>query len=906
MMSEYLQTPHSVDSSAAMERLGSSLSGLNPSEAKRRLEVYGLNHFPDRPPESVIKIFLHQFLNPLIYVLLAAAGISVFFGDYIDAVFIAAVLLVNAFIGTIQEYSAERGARALKKLVTSKSVVERGGEIEEVESSQLVPGDILHLEPGNRISADIRLIHANNLEVDESLLTGESLAVSKNHKLIFNPETTIGDRRNMGFTGSMVTKGRAKGVVVATGLKTELGKIADSLSNAHSARPPLLIRMETLTKNIAFSLLFVTLIMGTVLLTRGESWHYVMLFSVALAVSAIPEGLPVAITVALAVASRRMAKRNVIIRKLPAVEALGSCTFVATDKTGTLTVNQLTVREISLPALPHLKTSGTGLNPNGSIEAASATEQVEPKFLEPILTCGLLCNEAQLWERDGVWKARGDAVDLAFLVLAHKAEKDIVSLCQSAKAIDAIPFESENQYAAVMHEHQNQNLISVKGAFEKVLPLCTKMLTPEGEVAIDSSALITKAESMAESGLRVLALAKKTVSIGQPIQAEISDLTFLGVVGMLDPLRPEAAAAISSCHKAGIDVAMVTGDHPKTALAIARELGLAKDMDGVVTGMQLRKAKSKLETSNLIKKARVFARMEPEQKLKLVQELLNEGYFVAVTGDGANDAPALKAANVGVAMGKTGTEAAWETADIILTDDRFASIVSGVEEGRVAYSNIRKVVYLAISTGIAEILLFSLSLAFNTPMPLTPAQILWLNLVTNGIQHVALAFEPGEGDELNRPPRRPQEPVFDRLMIERMVLSAAVIGGVSFWYFDRLIDSGTSVESARNLTLLLMVLFENIMVANCRSELRSAFTHNPLRNPILLFGTLGAQALHIISLYLPWISDVLHLEPVSLGNWTQLLMMSLSVLVVMELHKLYRRWRIRQGAKNVPVNYFSS
>lgn len=888
-MKNDISSPYSLSLDQVLSGVASSRSGLSVEEAASRLTKFGRNVFPAHRGPTIFQIFFHQFLNPLIYILVAASFISILIGAFTDAFFIGVVLLVNAVIGTIQEYGAEKSAQALREMTAGKATVERGGEIYEVDAETLVSGDIVLLESGKKVPADLRLMTSHALEVDESLLTGESIPVVKSHELVHLVGATLGDRKNMAFTGTLVTKGRAKGVVVATALKTELGKIADSLIQGVSAKPPLLIRMEKFTTKISIFLLVVTSVMALVLLSKGQHWHEVLMFSVALAVSAIPEGLPVALTVALAIASRRMAKRNVIVRKLPAVEALGSCTFIATDKTGTLTVNQLTVQKVALPGLETVSVTGSGLDPQGKVELVGENSEQQKRLLSELVVSGILCNEGQLAHKDGNWVGTGDSVDLAFLVLAYKMNMKPEAIRDGSRLIAEIPFEPENQYAATLNETQRGGLISVKGALEKLLPMCSHMQTIHGNMALNPDLITQQADQMAELGYRVLALAAgPSTAQNLVLAAQLENLTFLGLVGMIDPLRPEAADAIASCKAAGIDVAMVTGDHPKTSLSIAASLGLAKEIGEVVSGPQLKMAKLPKEKEKLIESARVFARMEPQQKLEIVQHLLAQGRFVAVTGDGANDAPALKAANVGVAMGKSGTDVAKETADLIITDDRFASIVAGIEEGRIAYSNVRKVVYLLISTGAAEIFMFSLSIAFGTPLPLTAVQILWLNLVTNGIQHVGLAFEPGEGDELSRPPRKPNEPVFNRLMLERVILSALVIGGVSFWYFDSLIKSGMSLESARNATLLLMVLFENAMVGNCRSETKSAFKLNPFRNPVLLIGTIAAQLVHIAAMYTPGVREVLGVGPVDFFEWLRLFAMALTVLFVVEVYKFVR------------------
>ncbi len=871
--------------SNSMERLfdefKSSPTGLTPQEVKERKSQYGANIFPTKTSPPFVFIFLRQFANPLIYILLVVVVISLVLRDYTDALFISLVLIVNAVIGAIQEYGSERSSQALKNLSATMALVEREGEISEIDSVEIVPGDIVVLDSGRKVPADLRLFHSQSLEVDESLLTGESLPVFKSHDLLFSGDLPLGERKNMAFAGSLVVRGRGKGLVVKTGLGTELGGIVESLTQGAETKPPLIERMEKFTRKLALILLIFAVGMSVYLLWQGQAWQEVLMFSVALAVSAIPEGLPVALTVALSVASRKMSKRNVIVRQLPAVEALGSCTYVATDKTGTLTVNQLTIQKLLLANFESLEVSGSGLQVQGDFFKKS--QPIKPQDcpgFSSLMLAGILCNESQLVKKNEKWLGQGDAVDLAFLVLAHKAQIHPEEIRDRFALKSEIPFEPENQFAATLHEREGQGIVSVKGALEKILPMC---------VSINMREIQAQSDLLAEAGYRVLALAgDESANLQRPLAEQLQNLSFFGLVAMIDPLRPEASKALRSCQEAGIQVAILTGDHPKTALAISRQLGLAKDLSEVVTGLELKNA-SPENRAKMIETARVFARVEPRQKLEIVNHLKGQGRFVAVTGDGANDAPALRAAHVGVAMGKNGTDVAKEASDLILTDDRFASIVAGVEEGRIAYSNIRKVIYLLIATGAAEILMVILSFVFQTPLPLTAVQLLWLNLVTNGIQDAALAFEPGEGDELSRPPRHPRAAIFDRLMIERVVLSALVMGAVSFYQFYLLIQNGESEFSARNQTLLLMVLFENVMIGNCRSETKSAFSLSPLRNPFLLLGTLGALAVHTAGMSVPQLSSVLQLEPVSLSRWLELLIWALSVLVVMEIHKVWRR-----------------
>jgi len=890
--------PHTRDSRELIAELQSSTHGLSQAEADRRLANYGRNTLPHTHLPGLPAIFVRQFTTPLIYVLVAAAFFSALIEAWSDTVFITAVLLINAIIGAIQEYSAQHASEALQQLITRQCRVLRDNDSYEINSEELVPGDIVLLESGDRIPADMRLISEHDLVIDESLLTGESTAIAKNADHIVADDTVLAERSNMAFTGSLVQHGRGHGIVVATGINTELGQIASVVLARKPAKPPLLIRMETFTHRVALIAVFAALLVAMIALLRNIPGHEIFLLTVALVVSIIPEGLPVALTVALAVGMHRMAKRQVIVRRLVAVEALGSCTFIASDKTGTLTVNQLTVKRIAAPGQQQdWSVSGEGMQAEGHISTShDPITTSEQDYLKRLCQTAVLANEGFLGHRHQGWSHHGDAVDVALLVMAHKAAifKADVDSRYPEQAI--IPFESEHLFSASLNasDENNKLTLHVKGALEKLLPMCSKMACPgASDQPINTACVNNQAQRLAAQGYRVLALAsgRTTLDTATPFNKDhLHGLTLLGLVGITDPLRAEASTAINNCRQAGIDVAMITGDHPGTALAIATELKLIPDrQEQVITGTELRHASSQQQLDQMTLKSRIFARIEPRQKLDIVQSLQRNGHYVAVSGDGANDAPALRAAHVGVAMGKSGTDIARETADLIITDDNFASIVAGVEEGRIAYANVRKVIFLLISTGAAELVLFLLALLSGLPLPLLAVQLLWLNLVTNGIQDVALAFEPGEGHELQRPPRPPGEPIFNRLMIERVIVTALVVGITSFILFQSLLAQGYSIESARNSTLLLMVLFENIHVFNSRSEIRSVFRHNPLRNPLLLFGTLTAQLIHITAMYIPWLSDVLQIQPVSLPQWLDLLGLALTVLVAMELHKTLRQ-----------------
>lgn len=886
--------PHTLSGDQALAALHSSWKGLSSEEARARLQRYGPNILPQAKPPGMHEVFVRQFASPLIYVLLLAAVISLLIREWSDGIFITAVLLINATVGSIQEYSAQRAASSLQRVVTTFSRVLRDGDLYEIDSRELVVGDIIVLESGDKVPADIRLLMANELRIDESQLTGESLASAKQADQLLEEETFIGERCNMAFAGSLIDRGRGQGVVVATALESEFGRIAEAVLSRRPPKAPLLIRMERFTHMVALVVAVAALLTAGISFARGMAINDIFLLAVALAVSAIPEGLPVALTVALAVGMQRMARRNVIIRRLVAVEALGSCTYIATDKTGTLTVNQLTARTIALPSGETFSISGEGTDPEGTITSTSHPPTTATlHLLERLCLAAVLPNDGYLGHRQEEWTHHGDAVDVALLVMAHKAGIIQPQAVSSCPQIAAIPFASERLFGASLNRVGDGQWVYVKGALERLLPMCSHMATPGKDCPLDPYQITTQAEHLANQGFRLLALASGKVAPMDPAEfteAKLQGLTLHGIVGMLDPLRPEAKDAVGRCRGAGIEVAMITGDNPATAHAIARDLELAPSLESIVTGVQLHQTPTRDDFDRCAGRGRVFARVEPRQKLDIVQSLQRGGHFVAVSGDGVNDAPALRAAEIGVAMGKSGTDVARETAGLIITDDNFSSIVAGVEEGRIAYSNVRKVIFLLISTGAAEIVLFTLALITNQPLPLVAVQLLWLNLVTNGIQDVALAFEPGEGDELDQPPRSPKEPIFNRVMIERVILSALVMGIVAFLLFQYLLGCGYTIDQARNETLLLMVLFENIHVFNCRSEKRSVFRHNLLRNKILLVGTIMAQLIHIGAMYAPWFSTVLHIEPVTLKDWLQLLSLALTLLVVMEMQKVITTW----------------
>lgn len=883
---------HSLDASEVLARTQSRLQGLTALEAAERFQQYGPNCLPSKPPPGLVTIFLHQFLSPLIYILILAGVVSMSIGEWTDAAFIFAVILLNAVLGTFQEWKAERSAASLQQLLKTSSRVKRDNHLQDLVADDLVPGDIVLLESGSRVPADLRLFEVRNLSIDESLLTGESQAVDK-QVAVCAEATPLSERSNLAFAGTTVTHGRSLGVVVATAQMTEVGSIASAVATTAVAKPPLVLRMEQFARQVSYLVVGFVVLLAVVAAGQGTPFNEVFLLAVALAVSAIPEGLPVAMTVALSIATTRMAKRNVIVRKLTAVEGLGSCTCIASDKTGTLTVNRQTVRTLWLPDGTSYQVSGEGYVGAGEVLHSDGSELTarDRVRLRDLALAGVLCNEASLRLVFGEWLHQGDAMDVALLALAHKLGLDPEKEVAQHAVLGEIPFESEQRYAARFVSGEKP-LCIVKGGVEQVLAFCTTMSGAAGPLPLDVLEVEGEALSLGSDGYRVLAVATGPLSNQKdsPLASsdDVPNLMLLGLIGFIDPLRPEVTNALALCRRAGVRVVMVTGDHPATALGIARELGLAEDETDLITGGELAKITAGGEDWHVqLGRTRLFARVTPLQKLMIVDALNRQGHFTAVTGDGVNDAPALRKAHIGVAMG-TGTDVAKETASIIVADDNFASLVAGIEEGRFAYDNIRKVVYLLISTGGAEIVLFALALCSGLPIPLGAVQLLWLNLVTNGIQDVALAFEGGEPGAMSHPPRPPKEGLFNRLMVSQTLLSGVTMGLLAFSTWAWLLAQGVGVPDARNFVLLLMVLLENVQVFNCRSERISAFQVPLKRNPLLICGVLVAQSVHILVMQWPFMQRVLGVAPVTLGAWLSLLSLAGLLLLVMEVFKYVR------------------
>ncbi len=866
------------------QELHTGKKGLSEQEVLSRLQQYGKNELPKAKRKSIITVFFRQLLNPLVIILIITGIISLFAHEYIDAVFILFVILIDAFLGTLEEQKAEKNATALQNMIKIKTKVRRNNQVIEIPSEELVVGDIIHLESGDKIGADIRLIHTANLMVDEAFLTGESIANTKKSEPL-DKEVPITDQANMGFAGSTVLSGRGTGIVVATGIKTELGKIAHSVNNSNSSKTPLIIRMEKFTKQISILVVIVALILAFILYMKGMAPKEIFFTVVALSISAIPEGLPVSLTIALSIASNRMSKKNVIVRKLNAVEGLGSCTVIATDKTGTLTLNEQTAKIILLPSGKTHTISGVGYNGNGSI--ANINDEIKN-----IATMGILNNEAYLTLENQQWKFGGDSIDIALLALGYKAEIG-PNVKENLSIIGEIPYESEKKYSAIFYLNQNEVQATVKGSLEKILPFCENMMIDGQKEKLDTKKVLKQNEELASSGYRVIALAqgvkKEFEKKNNYDEKDLPKLTFLGLIGFIDPIRSEVPEAIQACKKAGIKIVMITGDHPLTAASIGKKLGFNEKK--ITTGEKLQKYLDQGELSSdcFISQISIFSRVTPTQKLAIIESFKRQGEFVAVTGDGVNDAPAMKAANIGIAMG-SGTDVAKETGSLIITDDNFSSIVAGIEEGRYAYDNIRKVIYMLLSCGISEVLFFVLALLFGLPIPLLAIQLLWLNLVTDGIQDVALSFEKGDKKVMIQKPRKTSESIFNKLMIEEILLSGIIIGGIVFGFWYYLINNiHMDIKNARSFILLIMVFMQNIHVFNCRSELTSTFKLSIKNNPLIVIGILATLLLQLAVTETPFLSNILGIETISAYHIILTFLLTIPLLIAMELFKFIKR-----------------
>ncbi|WP_141266767.1 cation-transporting P-type ATPase [Thermodesulfovibrio sp. Kuro-1] len=888
---------YQISSKEIYQKLNTSEKGLTNEEAQKRLKQYGANRLTEEEKINRLKIFLHQFASPLIYILIIAGVVTILLKEYIDASVIFAAVIINAIIGYFQEYKAEQSVRALKRMLVPKAKVLRDGVERDITSEELVPGDIVLLYSGIRVPADIRLIHTVELKIDESILTGESLPVEKHHHVIKEENLTYGDQKNMAFMGTIVVSGRAKGVVVETGMNTVFGKIAKHIKEAETVKAPLQDKITKFANAIGILVLSASLLLFIAGLIIGESIKYMFMTAVAAAVAAIPEGLPVVVTVALAVGVSRMAKHNAIVRKLHAVETLGSTTVIGSDKTGTLTKNEMTVKVI-YDGKDVYEVEGSGYEPKGNIlHNGLPVNPKERHHLIDVLRIGLLCNESSVYVENGEYKIQGDPTEAALIVSAMKAGMSPEEEKERYRQIAIIPFESERGYMATLHRHKGKKYLFVKGAPEKVLEMCIKDSFGN---EIDREKILHMANEFAKRGLRILAFAYREIKeeIEEITCKEIekcdtvSGLIFAGLQGMIDPPRPEAIEAIKGCKSAGIRVVMITGDHAVTAKAIGEMLGISDGKSKVLTGKELERMSDE-ELFHKVKEVSIYARVSPEHKLRIVNQLKRHGEIVAVTGDGVNDAPALKAAHIGIAMGKSGTDVAKEASDMVLTDDNFASIFHAVREGRIVFDNIRKVTFFLIPTGVASILSIILAMLFSVPIPYVPAQILWINLVTNALQDIALAFEPGEKGVLTRPPRDPKEGIMSRLLIERTIIVGALISAGIVFNFINALESDASLERARTVAVTTMVFFQFFQAWNSRSEYESIFKISLLSNPFLFLSLIAATIAQLAFIYVPTLQWIFRTEPISIKDWHNVLLVALSVIIVVEIDKWLRR-RLRK------------
>ncbi len=862
------------------ETLGTGAHGLSAGEAQARLERFGVNELQEAPRSSNLAMFLHQFQSPLIYILLVAAIITIALQEHVDTIVIALVLAANSIIGFIQERHAEISVRSLMQLAAPRARVIRDGREWEIESRLLVPGDYVLLESGSRVPADLRLALTTALTVDESLLTGESLPVHKqNHAL--DASLGLADRTNMAYAGTIVVSGRGRGWVVATGGDTEIGAIASQVREAGTSETPLQQRMSRFARVIGIATGVAAVLSFVIGIAQGEKLSEMFLVAVALAVAAVPEGLPIAYTITLAAGVRRMTRRNAIIRRLPAVEALGSTSIIGSDKTGTLTENRMTVRQIWTP--------GRTFDLTREIER----DVLSDGALRQCLLAGVLSNEASIYlTKDGNgYETEGDPTETALLVAAARMGIEPEEVREQYKVEVELPFEPERRYSAVVCRRGAERLLFVKGAPERVIEMCDRMATAGGLVALEAGSIARAGDDLAGQGLRLLAMAYGDVpdhASSVDWLEEPQNLVFLGMQGMMDPPRKGVREAIAGCHESGIRVVMITGDHARTASVIAQDLGIADRNAPVLSGTELERM-SDDELRDRVRDVAVYARVEPSHKLRVVHALQSHGDIVAVTGDGVNDAPALRASDIGIAMGKSGTDVAREAADMVLADDNFISIYGAVQEGRIAFDNLRKVTFFLIATNAGEIIAVLASLALGWPLPFLPAQILWLNLVTEGLQHIALAFEPGEPGVLKRPPRARREGILSALLWERTALAGVVMAIGTLALFRRELNAGGTLVMAQTVALTTMVLFEAFQVMNARSEHSSIFRMRLFSNPFLLVATLGGLAVHVVALYLPPTQYLLRVEPLDLASWVKIVAVAASILVVMELHKLWRR-----------------
>ncbi|PWA13452.1 calcium-translocating P-type ATPase, SERCA-type [Pueribacillus theae] len=866
--------------------------GLTSKQAAKKLEKHGLNQLDEPERKSALLIFLSQFKDFLIVVLLAATLISGLLGEYIDAIAIILIVLLNGVLGFVQERKAEKSLQALKQLTAPKTKVLRDGKWTEIPTANIAIGDIVKIESGNRIGADIRLIDAKSLYVDESALTGESQPSHKDPKKIFGTDPIISDQHNMLFKGTLAVKGSGLGIVVATGMKTEMGKIAHLIQNTVTLQTPLQRKLEQLGKILIVVALFLTALVVLVGILHGHDLYTMFLAGVSLAVAAIPEGLPAVVTISLALGVQKMIKRRAIVRKLPAVETLGCATVICSDKTGTLTQNKMTVTHIWAPG-KLVEVSGTGYEPVGSFsENGKAISIDRSPELKQLLTFGLLCSNATI-VKEKEYKLDGDPTEGALVVAAMKAGLHPSIRHNDYKMIHEFPFDSQRKMMSVIVENKRkERFVITKGAPDVVLANSNR-IAKDGKQKIMSSAdqreIERAVEYLGSKALRAIAVAyKPLLKSNLPTfehQAE-SNLTFIGMTGMIDPPRPEVKEAIKGCHEAGIKTVMITGDHVMTANAIAKDLGILPQGGKTIDGQTL--ANMTVEQLNaIIEDVYVFARVSPEHKLKIVKAFQENGHVVAMTGDGVNDAPAIKAADIGIAMGITGTDVAKEASSLILSDDNFSTIRAAIEEGRNIYENIRKFIRYMLASNVGEILVMLFAMLMGLPLPLIAIQILWVNLITDGLPAMALAVDSAERESMQRPPRKTDEGIFAGGLGWKIISRGFLIGLVSLIAF--LIAYETMpLEKAQTITFSTLVLAQLIHVFDCRSEY-SVFHRNPFENKPLLLAVLSSLLLLVVVIYYEPLQAVFHTVPLHISDWLLIVGLSSIPTILLAGFNIFRK-----------------
>ncbi|MGB9906511.1 MAG: calcium-translocating P-type ATPase, SERCA-type [Candidatus Saccharicenans sp.] len=870
--------------------------GLNSDQAAGLLQQYGYNQLQEARGRSPLKVFLDQFKSFLIWVLIVAAIISGFLGEWVDALAIIAIVVLNAILGFVQEYRAEKSLAALKKMAAPMARVIRDGELKQVPAREIVPGDLLELEAGDHVAADARVIyHTTNFAVHEAALTGESTPVFKTSVELEGEDIPLADRANMVYAGTSVSSGKARALVVATGMGTELGQIARMIQEISLETTPLQRKLEQFGRWIVFLCFFLVGLIFLLEWLRGGELVQVFLTAVSLAVAAIPEGLPAVVTIALALGVQRMVKRHALIRKLPSVETLGAATVICSDKTGTLTKNEMTVKAVYADG--HLfSISGTGYQPEGGffLEDKPVNPEDFPGVMKT-LVCGTLCNSARLAENQGWCRIVGDPTEGALLTLARKAGLDQESLEKAEPLLEEIPFDSERKMMTMIRKVGPEFIAYVKGAPDVLLKNCSHIFEGGHERPItqeDLNRLLQVNESLARQALRVLGCAYRHLpAYPEKLEAQAieKDLVFAGLVAMIDPPRPEVVQAIAACKKAGIKPVMITGDHKVTALAIARELGMLEEGALAISGEELDDLKPE-EYQERVEKIQVYARVSPEHKLRIVRAWKNKGEVVAMTGDGVNDAPAVKEADIGVAMGITGTDVTKEVSDMVVTDDNFASIVAAVEEGRAIYDNIKKFVHYLLSCNLAEIMVMFASSLIGWPVPLLPIQILWVNLITDSFPALGLGFDPPDPGIMSRPPRRPDEPIIDRrraglMSIQGIFMAACALLAFSYVLFVE----KEGIERARTAAFIVLSVSQLFHAFNCRSQMKSVFALGIFSNLNLVIAFLVSLSLQLSVVYLPSLQKIFKTQNLSLFDWSLVLVLSSLPLWGMEAVKLLNK-----------------